>query len=208
MSIGACGLRRDSLVSDQGGDEPRRPQRAVTMQDVADHVGVSKALASMVFRRVQGPSAETRQRVLDASEKLGYRPNRSAALLSLRRSHLIGVMATIRNTFHAEMVEYMVGRRTASDTRWCWVPSPGGGRRQRAASPCSRTAARSPRRGVRRPLCATLSESVRRDPRPQASSARPPLRPISPTRECGTRPRERSTFRGPSSTFRGGGGGG
>ena len=53
-------------MSDQGGDEPRRPQRAVTMQDVADHVGVSKALVSMVFRRVQGPSAETRQRVLDA----------------------------------------------------------------------------------------------------------------------------------------------
>ena len=96
-------------MSDQGGDEPRRPQRAVTMQDVADHVGVSRALVSMVFRRVQGPSAETRQRVLDAAEKLGYRPNRSAALLSLRRSHLIGVMANIRNTFHAEMVEYMVG---------------------------------------------------------------------------------------------------
>ena len=96
-------------MSDQGGDEPRRPQRAVTMQDVADHVGVSKALVSMVFRRVQGPSAETRQRVRDAAEKLGYRPNRSAALLSLRRSHLIGVMANIRNTFHAEMVEYMVG---------------------------------------------------------------------------------------------------
>ena len=96
-------------MSEQGGDEPRRPQRAVTMQDVADHVGVSKALVSMVFRRVQGPSAETRQRVRDAAEKLGYRPNRSAALLSLRRSHLIGVMANIRNTFHAEMVEYMVG---------------------------------------------------------------------------------------------------
>jgi LacI family transcriptional regulator len=78
------------------------------MQDVADHVGVSKALVSMVFRRVVGPSAETRQRVLEAAEKLGYRPNRSAALLSLRRSHLIGVMANIRNTFHAELVEDIV----------------------------------------------------------------------------------------------------
>ena len=78
------------------------------MQDVADHVGVSKALVSMVFRRVAGPSAQTRQRVLEAAEKLGYRPNRSAALLSLRRSHLIGVMANIRNTFHAELVEDIV----------------------------------------------------------------------------------------------------
>src|SRR5258705_13836346 len=75
------------------------------MQDVADHVGVSKALVSMVFRRVAGPSAETRRRVLEAAEKLGYRPNRSAALLCLRRSHLIGVMANIRNTFRPELVE-------------------------------------------------------------------------------------------------------
>lgn len=95
-------------MTDPGsGGAPRR-QRAVTMQDVADHVGVSKALVSMVFRRVAGPSAETRQRVLDAAESLGYRPNRSAALLSLRRSHLIGVMANIRNTFHAELVEDIV----------------------------------------------------------------------------------------------------
>ena len=88
-------------------------QRAVTMQDVADHVGVSKALVSMVFRRVPGPSDETRQRVLEAAEKLGYRPNRSAALLSLRRSHLIGVMANIRNTFHAELVEDIVAEADA-----------------------------------------------------------------------------------------------
>jgi DNA-binding LacI/PurR family transcriptional regulator len=95
-------------VTDQDSGGASRRQRAVTMQDVADHVGVSKALVSMVFRRVAGPSAETRRRVLEAAEELGYRPNRSAALLSLRRSHLIGVMANIRNTFHAELVEDIV----------------------------------------------------------------------------------------------------
>ena len=83
------------------------------MQDVADHVGVSKALVSMVFRRVAGPSDHTRQRVLAAAEQLGYRPNRSAALLSLRRSHLIGVMANIRSTFHAELVEDIVAEADA-----------------------------------------------------------------------------------------------
>ena len=87
------------------------------MQDIADKVGVSKALVSMVFRRVPGPSAETRQRVLEAAEKLGYRPNRSAALLSSRRSHLIGVMANIRNTFHAEMVEDIVAEADAYGLR-------------------------------------------------------------------------------------------
>jgi DNA-binding LacI/PurR family transcriptional regulator len=95
-------------VTEQSNRGAPGRQRAVTMQDVADHVGVSKALVSMVFRRVPGPSAETRQRVLEAAERLGYRPNRSAALLSLRRSHLIGVMANIRNTFHAELVEDIV----------------------------------------------------------------------------------------------------
>lgn len=81
---------------------------AVTMQDIADKVGVSKALVSMVFRGVAGPSAETRKRVLAVADELDYRPNRTAALLSLRRTHLIGVMTDIRNAFHAEMVEHLV----------------------------------------------------------------------------------------------------
>jgi LacI family transcriptional regulator len=106
-------MQKGSQVIHQDSGEASQRQRAVTMQDVADHVGVSKALVSMVFRRVTGPSAETRRRVLEAAEKLGYRPNRSAALLSLRRSHLIGVMANIRNTFHAELVEDIVAEADA-----------------------------------------------------------------------------------------------
>jgi DNA-binding LacI/PurR family transcriptional regulator len=79
-----------------------------TMQDIADKVGVSKALVSLVFRNAPGPSAETRQRVLAAADELGYRVNRAAALMTARRSHLIGVMANIRSTFHAELVEDIV----------------------------------------------------------------------------------------------------
>jgi DNA-binding LacI/PurR family transcriptional regulator len=78
------------------------------MQDIADHVGVSKALVSLVFRNAQGPSAETRKRVLAAADELGYRVNRAAALMTARRSHQIGVMANIRSTFHAELVEDIV----------------------------------------------------------------------------------------------------
>ena len=33
------------------------------MQDVADRIGVSKALGSLIFRRAPGPSEETRRRV-------------------------------------------------------------------------------------------------------------------------------------------------
>lgn len=79
-----------------------------TMQDIADKIGVSKALVSLVIRNAPGPSTETRQRVLAAADELGYRVNRAAALMTAKRSHLIGVMANIRNSFHAEVVEDIV----------------------------------------------------------------------------------------------------
>nr|WP_050785252.1 LacI family DNA-binding transcriptional regulator [Rhodococcus opacus] len=78
------------------------------MQDIADRVGVSKALVSMVFRNVAGPSEATRKRVMAVADELGYRPNRAASLLSLRRTKLIGVMAEIRNSFHTELVDFLV----------------------------------------------------------------------------------------------------
>ena len=78
------------------------------MQDIADKVGVSKALVSLVFRKAPGPSAETRQRVFAAADELGYRVNRTAALMTARRSHHIGVTINIRNSFHAEIVEDIV----------------------------------------------------------------------------------------------------
>lgn len=79
-----------------------------TMQDIADRVGVSKALVSLVFRNAPGPSAQTRQRVQAAADELGYRVNRAAALMTAKRTHLIGAMANIRSTFHAELVEDIV----------------------------------------------------------------------------------------------------
>ncbi|MFW0783349.1 LacI family DNA-binding transcriptional regulator [Gordonia sp. CPCC 206044] len=79
-----------------------------TMQDVADKVGVSKATVSLVFRRAPGVGEQTRRRVLEAAEELGYRMNRAAALMTARRSHLIGAVAQIGNSFHAEVVENIV----------------------------------------------------------------------------------------------------
>ncbi|MGU3499785.1 LacI family DNA-binding transcriptional regulator [Mycobacterium sp. C31M] len=86
---------------------PERQDRP-TMQDIADKVGVSKALVSLVFRKAPGPSAETREKVLAAADELGYRINRTAAMMTARRTHLIGVTTNIRNSFHAEIVENIV----------------------------------------------------------------------------------------------------
>jgi LacI family transcriptional regulator len=78
------------------------------MQDIADKVGVSKALVSLVFRNAAGPSAETRQRVLAAADELGYRVNRNAALMTARRTHHLGITINIRNSFHTEIAEHIV----------------------------------------------------------------------------------------------------
>ena len=83
------------------GEPARRPR----LDDVAAAVGVSPATVSLVLRGVPGPSAATRERVLEAASRLGYRPDRAASLLASRRSRLIGVVMEIANPFHAQLVE-------------------------------------------------------------------------------------------------------
>jgi DNA-binding LacI/PurR family transcriptional regulator len=74
------------------------------MRDVAARVGVSKALVSLVLRHAPGPSEQTRARVLQAADELGYRRNRTASRLALRRTHLLGVTMDLLDTFQAELV--------------------------------------------------------------------------------------------------------
>src|SRR5437764_9572185 len=76
-----------------------------TMTDVAARVGVSRALVSLVFRNQPGASRQTRERVFEAAAELGYRPDSAAQLLSRSRSRVLGVMMTVRNPFHADLVE-------------------------------------------------------------------------------------------------------
>jgi DNA-binding LacI/PurR family transcriptional regulator len=82
------------------GQVGRRPR----LTDVAARAGVSSGLVSLVLRNQPGPSAQTRTRVLEAAQELGYRADRTASLLARRRSHHLGVMMDVRNTFHAELV--------------------------------------------------------------------------------------------------------
>jgi DNA-binding LacI/PurR family transcriptional regulator len=83
---------------------PRRGRRP-RLADVAAEAGVSAATVSLVLRDEPGPSAETRNRVLEAATALGYRPDRTASSLARRRSGLLGVLLDVRNPFHAELVE-------------------------------------------------------------------------------------------------------
>ncbi|WP_171110316.1 MULTISPECIES: LacI family DNA-binding transcriptional regulator [Streptomyces] len=75
------------------------------MADVADRAGVSRALVSIVFRNQPGASQETRERVLRVAEEIGYRPDSAARLLARGRSRTLGVMFTVHQTFHTDLIE-------------------------------------------------------------------------------------------------------
>ena len=69
-------------------DKPKNP----TMKDVALQVGVSVQTISAVINDKPGITTETRDRVLEAIEQLGYRPFSIARSLRTRRTHTIALI--------------------------------------------------------------------------------------------------------------------
>jgi LacI family transcriptional regulator len=70
------------------------PQLKVTLRDVAAHAGVHPATASRALSEASRHqvNAETAQRVIDAAEELGYKPNPIARGLKTNRSYTVGVL--------------------------------------------------------------------------------------------------------------------
>ena len=81
--------------------------QVTTLQDVADEAQVSRAVAS---RALSGdPSArisrETRRRILEAADRLGYRPNQLARGLRTARANAVAlVVPSVTNAVFAELV--------------------------------------------------------------------------------------------------------
>ena len=92
------------------------PMRRVRLEEVAAHLGVSTATVSLALRGAPGPSEETRQKVLEAVELLGYRPDRAARSLAQGKSLNIGVVMNLSDAFHTLMVE---GLYEASQSEQC-----------------------------------------------------------------------------------------
>lgn len=70
---------------------------AVTLKEVAERAGVSRSAVSRTFTEGASVSAKTRQKVEDAANALGYRPNALASSLTTGRTKLIGLVS---NNFH------------------------------------------------------------------------------------------------------------
>lgn len=69
-------------------------RRKITSHDVAARAGVSRTTVSYVLNNVEGAkiSEQTRLRVLDAADVLGYVPNAAAQMLAGHRAHIIGLV--------------------------------------------------------------------------------------------------------------------
>jgi LacI family transcriptional regulator len=77
------------------------PARTVTLADIAEHVGVSKATVARAISAKGYVADDVRLRIEQAASDLGYRPNLVAKGFRSKRSYTIGhiVRGTIENPF-------------------------------------------------------------------------------------------------------------
>ena len=71
-------------------------KKRITSQDVANLAGVSRTTVSFVLNDVKGPniSSQTRRKVHEAAERLGYIPDSTAQALASRRTKALGLVMT------------------------------------------------------------------------------------------------------------------
>ncbi len=85
-------------------NDSRRTGR-ITLLDVAQAAGVSRATASLVIRKSPLVADETRRKVEEAMAQLGYVYNMGAASMRAARSNTVGVIVpNLTNPFFAEML--------------------------------------------------------------------------------------------------------
>ena len=78
----------------------------ITSAEVARHAGVSQSAVSRVFTPGASASPEMTERVRQAADELGYRPNILARSLITGRSRIIGlVISYFENNFYPEALE-------------------------------------------------------------------------------------------------------
>ncbi|MEG0494912.1 MAG: LacI family DNA-binding transcriptional regulator, partial [Eubacterium sp.] len=77
----------------------------VKIVDVAKEANVSVATVSRVVNNIPLVNEETRERVLDAIKRTGYKPNAIARSLKIQKTNTLGIMIPdITNPFYTEIV--------------------------------------------------------------------------------------------------------
>ena len=78
----------------------------VTLAEVAERAGVSRALASLALRGESGVAREKRERILQAASDLNYVANPAARILASGESKTIGILVSnILNPFEAALTK-------------------------------------------------------------------------------------------------------
>jgi LacI family transcriptional regulator len=80
---------------------------SVTLADIARELGISKMTVSRAINNDPLVNAKTRERVLEVSRRLNYRPNQFARALVTNRSFLIGVI--VPDLMHSYFAEILHG---------------------------------------------------------------------------------------------------
>jgi LacI family transcriptional regulator len=85
--------------------------KKVSLSDIAQQLGVSKTLVSMVINGKgdeNGISKTTQERVINLANELNYKPNQFARGLRMGKSNTIGlVVSDISNSFYARIARYV-----------------------------------------------------------------------------------------------------
>ena len=72
-----------------------KPEKAMTLEDLASHVGVSRSLVSLAFTGKGRISPKTKERILAAARELDYQPNVHAQRLAgVRNQETIGLFSS------------------------------------------------------------------------------------------------------------------
>lgn len=86
-------------------DKPPLNRKLVTSYDVAEAAGVSQSAVSRVFSERGYASPAMRERVHEAAQKLGFRPNAIARSLITRRSQIVAVViADLQYSFYLSIL--------------------------------------------------------------------------------------------------------
>lgn len=104
-----------SVASVDKGKAPARALRRPTQRDIAAATGISQTAVSLVLNRVEPStvSAEVRERILEAAQRLGYVPNRVARnLQSARTRTLACIVPDITNPTYPALIR---GFQSAAD---------------------------------------------------------------------------------------------